>query len=292
MYAVFTQDHVPNEENIEAFGEAVKNSLITSIKKASEKRIPTLRMSVIGKPDRQLWFDLNPEDNTQVVELEDLDLYEPNPEKYLKFLFGDILEQLLMFLVKESGHKLTHDQEEVSCNGVTGHTDGVIDGVVIDFKTASNYSFEHKFRQGKLLRGEDPFGYIGQISGYHHELQKKYPDEINKDRAAWLTMNKETGQLNLLVADAVFDLIDAEQRVEEVKKIVSSPIPPVNKCYPDEEFGKSGNKVISKSCSFCPHKERCWSSSNDGKGLRKFQYSNGVVYFTDVVNTPRVEEIV
>lgn len=290
IYGVFLNEHKIKKKNLEQLGENIKRVVSTAIHEAGEQREPTLRMSVIGKPDRQLWYELNTLDKTKAVATSEETIFEPNPEKYFKFLFGHILEQLLIFFILEAGHTVTHDQEELEINGVLGHCDPVIDGVPMDIKTASKYSFSNKFKAGKLLRGDDPFGYIGQLSGYREVLLKKYPEEIDSERAGWLAFNKETGELCLLLADAM-DLINAEDRVEHLKGVLSSNLPPTQKCYPDMSEGKFGNRILQASCVFCPFKERCWSSSNNGKGLRKFQYANGVKYFTQINTIPRVPEL-
>ena len=101
IYNVFLNaGHEVSENHLEELGENVKNVVVESIKKAGEKRTPQLRMSVIGKKDRQLWYELNTKDPEVVAEAGDVDVYEPNPEKFIKFLFGDIIEQLLIFLIK------------------------------------------------------------------------------------------------------------------------------------------------------------------------------------------------
>jgi hypothetical protein len=48
---------------------------------------------------------------------------------------------------------------------------------------------------------------------------------------------------------------------------------------------------LATACSFCDFKKHCWSSSNNGAGLRAFKYSNGVRYLTSVASTPDVEEV-
>lgn len=292
IYNVFLTKHTVDKENLDELGENVKEVVARAIKEAGEKRIPTLRMSVIGKPDRQLYYELKSEDPNKVVESGEIDVYEPNPEKYLKFLFGHIIEQLLIFLIKEAGHKVSHIQEELEIEGVLGHCDPVIDDVPMDIKSASKFQFSTKFKNGGLLRGKenDPFGYIGQLSGYREKLTQKYPDEIRKDIAGWLVFNKETGELCTLIADTM-DLINAEDRIKHIKGFLEKDTPPEEKCYPDQPDGNYGNRVLHRNCTYCPFKKDCWKGANTGRGLRVFNYSNGPKYFTNVAKLPRVEEI-
>lgn len=289
IYNIFTNpDHKISEENLKDLGQNIADCVKKKIDEASVKRKPTLRMSILGKPNRQLWFELKePQD---VVAAGDVDVFEPHPEKFLKFLFGDIIEQLLVFLVKEAGHKLEFAQENLNIGGVEGHTDGAIDGVAVDFKTASGYQFNTKFRTRKLLSGlleDDPFGYKAQLASYRDALVAKHPEAgIDKEKIAWVVFNKESGEILLVQADN-FDLefFNSGDRVQEVKNILSKPTPPVEKCYPEVPLGTSGNMILHKNCSYCVFKNKCW------KGLRKFKYADGVKYFTKVSQIPRVEEV-
>ena len=63
------------------------------------------------------------------------------------------------------------------------------------------------------------------------------------------------------------------------------------KCYPDEPDGKSGNRKLAIGCVFCGYRDHCWSDANGGKGLRKFKYSTGIRYLTQVHKTPDVQEV-
>lgn len=108
----------------------------------------TLGLSSVGKPLRKLWYDLKG----------DTGLEKPTPSMRLKFLFGDIIEDLLLWLVEESGHTVTDRQKEVVYKGIVGHIDSIIDGEVVDVKTASPKSYL-KFAHGTLAN-DDAFGYL------------------------------------------------------------------------------------------------------------------------------------
>ena len=81
-----------------------------------------------------------------------------------------------------------------------------------------------------------------------------------------------------------------KKKIKELKKALALDKPPSH-CYTPIPEGKKGNEVLPRTCGYCPHKEQCWSDSNDGSGLRVFKYSNGYKYFTKVVSEPRVLEI-
>lgn len=76
-----------------------------------------------------------------------------------------------------------------------------------------------------------------------------------------------------------------------ILKGCSSSRTSTKKCYDPVPDGKSGNLKLNSNCSYCAFKDKCWASANNGQGLRKFRYSNGIQEFVEVFNTPRVEEI-
>lgn len=235
-----------------------------------EERSPTLRMSNIGKPDRQLWYSINlPE------KAEDL-----RPNTYLKFLYGDLIEELLLFLAELAGHRVEGRQDEHSIAGVKGHRDGVIDGVLVDAKSASPYSFL-KFKNHLLdIPGNDGFGYIPQLQSY---LSSSKDDPIvqDKTRAAFLAMDKVHGDLALDVHEK--DDKDWEAEYNRKKEMVLGPIP--ERCYEPIPHQQSGNLALPTLCGYCSWKKECHP------GLRTFLYSNKPVFLTKVVREPNVLEM-
>lgn len=230
-----------------------------------------LRLSAIGKPDRQIYNDYHSNDA------------EPHSgATYIKFLYGHLTEAMLLALVKLSGHKVTDEQKQCRVAGVRGSMDCNIDGVVVDVKSASSYGFK-KFKDARLPY-DDPFGYVGQIKGYAHSE--------GNPLIGWLAMDKQNGTLAWLGYD--LDNLppelepimgyDIEARVEALKKLVEGPIP--QRCYDDVPDGKSGNRKLASGCSYCSHKYQCWEN------LRTFLYSSGSKYLTVVDTTPRVVELV
>lgn len=229
----------------------------------------TIRMSNIGKGARQLWYE------KQYGSEEELP-----PATVLKFIYGDIIESLLLFLAAKSGHSVTSRQAEVDVDGIKGHIDADIDGVTVDVKSASTYAFK-KFADGTLAEN-DAFGYIEQLAGY---CVARGTD------GAFLAVDKQNGYVTYLEIPLV-DLkatVNVQQRIEYLKTAVDQEIPP-DRCYPDEEEGASGNRVLGINCSYCAHKFRCWADSNNGLGLRTFLYSTGPKYFTKVAREPKVRE--
>ena len=265
IYNLFSpeQEHIVNEDNLQTFLSNLGNTIRRRLK-GEQRNGFFLRFSGLGKPDRQLWYD------SREYEGEAL-----SPKTYFKFLYGDILEETLLFLAKEAGHEVTDEQKEVDCLGVKGHIDAKIDGVVVDVKSASPFGFK-KFKEGSLIE-DDSFGYIQQISGY---ATVESPNES----AAFLACDKVSGELALMgVSSSVIASHPPGPRIEHLREIIGGDIPPP-RCFPDEADGKSGNRKLGTRCSYCSHKFRCW------EGLRGFAYSTGPRYLTHVERVPDVYE--
>ena len=81
------------EAEIEKFGENVKALMRTEF--GREKRVDkrTLRLSNVGRTDRFLWNVVN---GTKKEKIE--------PHTYVKFMYGHLVEELLLFLTRMSGH--------------------------------------------------------------------------------------------------------------------------------------------------------------------------------------------
>lgn len=260
---------IESKKSLHRFSENLHYSLLKQLKPEDGERKKNLRMSQIGKPDRQLWYDLRSDAEPEKL----------NGQTKLKFIMGDILEALLILLTEMSGHTVSDSQKELEIEGVKGHQDCVIDGVLVDIKSASPYAFK-KFKEG-TLHTNDPFGYIAQISGY--------AEANKKDNAAFFAVDKSSGEMALMPVEAVH-MINATERIKNVKKFITTDKPP-ERCYPAEPDGTSGNMKLAVGCVFCPYKEDCWSDANGGVGLRKFEYSNGIRYLTTVAKVPNVAEV-
>ena len=257
-----------SDDMIADFGERMKAAIVHWSQ--PHKQSKGLRMSNIGKPSRQLWYESR----------RDLDApSHMQPHTHIKFLYGHLLEEVLLLLVKLAGHEVTDEQKEVVVDGIKGHMDCKINGEVVDVKTASNYAFR-KFSEGTLAV-DDPFGYMAQLAGY--EAAEGTSD------GGFLAINKESGELALLRPGSL-SKPNISTRIVELKEILTLDKPP-SRCYTDIPEGKSGNMRIATGCNYCPFKNDCWSDSNNGDGLRVFKYSNGLKYFTKVVSEPRVEEL-
>lgn len=272
IYRLLEEGHEVSEENVERAGELFKELLRTRLVKREEKRgEEVLRFSSIGKKDRQLWYQANKPETAEKMAGKQL----------FKFIFGDVIEILLLFLAEEAGHEVTHLQHEVEVDGVHGHMDAVIDGIPVDVKSASPFAFK-KFEDGTLAF-DDAFGYIPQLSGYAHAIGKT-------DRAGFLVADKVSGDICFSELDGLtIENNPPAPRIAELRTALNRETPPP-RCYQPVPEGKSGNMKLGVGCSYCAFKEECYKDANGGQGLRKFFYSRGPVWLSTVKKEPRVGE--
>lgn len=256
-------------EITKAFGERVAETTAARLKR--EPRDGRLRMSNIGRPCvRQLWYDYHDPSGGEKL----------SGDTYLKFLYGDLIEELVLFLAEVTGHSVTGTQSELVLSGIRGHRDAVIDGVLVDVKSASTFSF-NKFREGLRSDG-DSFGYLTQLQSYLHASQTD-PLVTDKSRGAFLVIDKTLGHICLDFHDYVE--YDWEGFYERRKAIVSNAENVPARAFSPVPDGKSGNEKLPTACSYCSRKWDCWPS------LRGFAYSTGPVYLTTVMREPNVPEI-
>jgi len=271
--------HKVTPENVDRLLSEIKDSVVNALETGAEDNTKSgLRLSKAGTAPRRVWFDTHriPDGSNKPISGENL----------FKFLVGHVTEALLLFLAREAGHTVAHEQEEVTVAGIPGHIDAVIDGHLVDVKTASMYAFP-KFFDLSVTEGNDPFGYMAQLSAYKAGLTAKGVP-LREPSYFW-AYNKSNSDM---VLSPVVNTFDVEPVLEEQKKAVESDTVPPELCYPVEEFGKSGNLKINKQCSWCPHKFECFKDANDGKGLRVFRYSKNDEYLVKVAVEPKgVEEV-
>ena len=269
IYSLFTSNE-PTKIPANVLQEFAKDVTDAVVNALTEERKPrnNLRLSMIGQPARKVWYSVR---STEQEELAGSD--------YIKFLYGDILEALLVFLSKVSGHKVSDQQKQVVLNDVVGHQDAVVDNVLVDFKSASSFSFK-KFTEGMVFK-DDPFGYVAQLSAY--------AQANNAREAGWVVIDKTTGQIAYCPVHQM-EMINASQKIDYLRNAIKDSEPP-SRCYDDVPDGKSGNMQLAVGCNYCPYKFDCWSDANNGKGLRAFQYANNVKYLTNVDREPNVPEL-
>lgn len=227
-------------------------------------------MSNVGSPcERKLYYSVNTPEEAEPL----------TASTIFKFSFGDMIELLLLFLSQTAGHTVEGTQDTQEIEGIKGHRDAVIDGVVVDVKSASTYSFA-KFRDGDLSAGNDAFGYIDQLQSYLYAGQDD-PVVTDKSRAAFLVADKTLGHICLDIHEKKsipYDLI-----YKHKKEMVNAPEAPP-RGFTAVADGKSGNEKLGVNCSYCDFKDKCWP------GLQTYIYSTGPRYLTTVVREPKVDQ--
>jgi len=240
----------------------------TQEEEADTNSEPYLRMSAMGKPcKRSLWYSMNMKDQGEKF----------LPSTLLKFNYGDIIEALVLTLAKAAGHKVEGEQDTLYVEGIKGHRDAVIDGITIDVKSTSSYGYK-KFLSGGL-RDDDPFGYISQLSSYVY-AGRDNEVESHDSLGAFLAIDKQNGTICLDMYDFGPELDRKADEFAEIKEMVKQPEPP-ERAFSDEPDGKSGNRKLCVNCSYCGFNKTCWPKA------RKFLYSNGPRFLTEVVREPR-----
>ncbi len=251
-----------------ALGETLAKAVVNNL---DRKQRATLRMSNIGKPcERQLWYSINEPDKAEKLK---------GPQ-FMKFLFGHVIEEILLFFAELAGHSVQGRQDEQEIAGIKGHRDVVLDGVTTDAKSASTYSFK-KFKEG-LTRATDSFGYRDQIQSYIHAGESD-PIVTDKTRGAFLVVDKTVGNITLDIHPK--EDFPIEAFYERKKALVASKeVPP--RGFVPEPMGEGGNLKLGVNCSYCEFKKHCHPN------LRTFIYSYGPVYLTEVKKLPKVLEII
>lgn len=279
IYAVLEngiEETESTEELINSFGEAMANMLRRRLYQ-KEEYTPSLRLSAIGQCETKQYYNINTDEPKE----------ELKGPTLLKFMVGDITEEVTLSLAKLSGHEVRGEQDEIRVEDIVGHRDAVIDGYTVDVKSASARAFE-KFANG-TLKENDSFGYCYQLGAYTVGA-----DDVEQDAAYFLAFHKELGKLALMKLDAE-EFPNVKKRCHELKDQMELPFPPPRPYEP-----RLANKVsdpelenyqLPVTCSYCAFKFKCWEDSNDGEGLRTFIYSNGPRYLTKVGKVPNVEEV-
>ena len=213
----------------------------------SERKF-TLRMSNIGRPYCQLWFDKNkPEEGIDM------------PANFLmNMMIGDIVEAVFKGVLTEAGVDFSDGFKSTLTAGkhkIDGTHDLIMDKRVDDIKSASPWSYNNKFKDYATLKAHDSFGYIGQLAGYSKAL--------GVEPGGWWVVNKGTGEFKYVSAwDMAVDRQDILDEVEDkANKLVQNKF---ERCFEpaEETFRKkpTGNKVLSEECGWCKYRFKCWPS--------------------------------
>ena len=203
-----------------------------------------LRMSNIGRPSCQLWYEKNKPESAL-----------PKPNSFvMNMMLGDIVEAVFKGVLVEAGipfGEAEHVTLDLGDTQISGTYDLTMDGAVDDVKSASDWSYKNKFESFEKLSASDSFGYVGQLAGYAKASGTK--------AGGWWVVNKANGQFKYVPADG----IDVDWEVSKIKATVDT----VNenkfeRCFePEPETYRgipSGNLVLNEGCKFCDYRFDCW----------------------------------
>lgn len=240
----------------DGFGDECKSALKRHFED-TEGRLSSnfrIRASNIGKPLCQLQYEKRGDNGGN-----------RNP---VRNLYGDIIEDIVYVLLRGAGVPITSWQEPVELDLGYKPIQGTLD-VVIDFgndprvwdiKSASGWSFEHKFDSFDDVFKYDNFGYCDQLFVYAAAKGVK--------AGGWIIVDKSSGDVKVLEVpdnqDAYKDII-LRMAKEKVKTLNDPTVKEVQKQFHPipERFKKkfTGKYVLDKACTFCSHKFECWPSA-------------------------------
>ena len=212
----------------------------------------------------------------------------------MRNLFGDLIEASAIAIMKASGIEVTDIQKKVTHKfedkEINGTMDVKINNKVWDIKSASPWSFTHKFSEDsggfESLKKDDAFGYIGQ--GYMYGVADK------SDFGGWIVINKSTGEWCTTEVPAEDEAKDEAIKNAEnnIKKLESDE--PFKRCYSDtEEFfykKPTGNRVLNFTCGFCPYKRPCWGNQIQYLPQQQSKSKSPKWVWYTQVNNPRLDE--
>ena len=231
----------------------------------------TLHFSEIGTPClRKLWYNVNSPTSAEAID----------GNTRIKFLYGDMLEGLVLSLAKAAGHTVEDEQRKVYIHRddgwtISGRIDAIIDGHLVDVKSTTKFGVR-KFEEGLK---DDPFGYAAQLAGYGVGT--------DMDDLGFLTIQKELGHL------AYFPLkkVETEKmvfraRCDSAVDAVTSKLDDLPRLDAVPQSATSKNTKLCTTCGYCPYRKACYPEA------RTFLYSNGPEFLVDVKVLPKVPEVI
>ena len=276
------KDHEPNSELAASYAMSIGGELASAtLKRNKPREIGKLWASDLGKKcRRQQWYQWNKPELGEKLQ----------GHTKFKFLYGNILEEAVLYMAEEAGHTVSHKQHrvehEVDDWKLSGRIDAIIDGTLIDVKSTSSFGYK-RYKDG-IDSTNDSFGYLQQLAFYAN-----YGDYQScwQGGTGFVWIDKQNGHIKYTsTALETSEVLEGRSRdiINAVTKHDEQLVP---RGFQPKPYGKSGNEALEMSCSYCAFKEECWKASNNGKGLRTFAYNQGPVSFTTVAREPRCPEI-
>jgi len=257
-----------SQQTATKIGEDVRDAVIRQFDN-NQRRTFRLRMSNIGKPYCQLWFEKNKPDEAL-----------PRPNTFaIAMLIGDIVEAVLKGLMTEAGIEYGDSDNvvlDIETGKISGSYDMVLDGAVVDIKSASDWSYKNKFESYESLKNSDAFGYVGQLAGYA-KAAGLLP-------GGWLVLNKSTGDFKYVPAELDIDteltkLKETHDKLE--KNEFERCFEPIAETFNRKE---TGNTILPKECSFCDFRKSCWPNLIERPSVMSKAKEPRLVSYIELVN--------
>ena len=253
-----------SDEVINQVADDVKDSLQRQFGGKNKRGDFRLRMSNIGRPTCQLWYEKN-KPKTAL----------PRSNNFMmNMMLGDIVEAVFKGLLR--GAKVDYEDSDnvvlkLKDTDVLGSYDLVIDGAVDDVKSASDWSYKNKFESFDTVKDGDGFGYVGQLAGYAKASGKKV--------GGWWVVNKANGHFKYVPASGL-NLDEEIAKIERTSATVKEN--KFERCFEPEietfRGKETGNTVLNKNCRFCDYRYDCWYLTDKPAVMSKAKMPNIVSY--------------
>lgn len=184
-------NYIIPEKLLNNFGKETKEALRSVFER--DPKDFRLSMGNVGRPLCQLQFEasgVQGEDSNNVI----------------RNVYGNLVEDLLIFLLSASGITIISEQERVSlCIGgidLNGILDVVLDlddntYSIWDIKSASAWAFKNKFDNFAALLKDDPYGYAVQLALYT-EAKQQSKDVRNYRIGGFIAFDKSSGEIKVV----------------------------------------------------------------------------------------------
>jgi len=259
-----------SDEVIDQVANDVRDALQRQFSGKVKRKDFRLRMSNIGRPTCQLWYEKNKPETAL-----------PKSNNFMmNMMLGDIVEAVFKGLLKAA--KVDYQDSEnvilkLKDDNVSGSYDLVIDGAVDDVKSASDWSYKNKFESYDTLSSGDGFGYVGQLAGYAKASGKKV--------GGWWVVNKANGHFKYVPASGL-NLDDEIKKIEDTVATVNTN--KFERCFEPEietfRGKETGNTVLNSNCKFCDYRYDCWNLTDKPAVMSKAQTPKIVSYISLVDN--------
>lgn len=268
-----TKSELLSKKVVKGIVKDVETALIKQFATKRDKAF-RLRMSNMGKPYCQLWFEKNKPELA----------LPPSSNFIINMLIGDIIEAVFKGLLRQAkvdykdGEQVTLDLGDGQT--INGTPDIFFGDEVDDIKSASPWSYINKFKDFDSLAEKDSFGYIAQLVGY--------AEATNTKPNGWWVVNKGNGDFKHVKATNINSkqvLAKIKFTYKELKKNK------FRRCFTDEEetYRKkpSGNRRLKQECSWCSFRHACWPGLQERPSLVSKAEQPPMVSYTEIKNVQR-----